>query len=77
MATAAFLVTTLLPLVGLGGLGGVILGAAPEIKLGLEVLGLMKSLGHRRGMTPEQRAHLEWLETHRSDAQRFRWDNWP
>lgn len=77
MATAAFLISTVLPLVGLGGLGGVILAAAPKVKLGLDVIGFLLSIGGRQGMTPDAIAHLEYLENHLSDAQRFVLDDWP
>ncbi|MFQ5733534.1 MAG: hypothetical protein ACE5KM_16470 [Planctomycetaceae bacterium] len=49
----------------------------PKVRLGFDVLGLMKSIGGRNGMSPEEFARLEYLETHLSPAQRFVLDDWP
>ena len=77
MATTAFLLGTFLPAVGLGGVAGFLAGAFPSVQLGFQVIGLMKSFGGRDGLSPEELAHLEYLESNPSAAQSFLLDDWP
>ena len=76
MATSAFLLSSFLPAVGLGGFAGFLTGAVPSVQLGFQVIGLMKSLGSRDGLSPDELAHLEYLESNPSAAQRFLLDDW-
>ena len=49
----------------------------PKIKLGMDVIRAMKSIGGREGLSPEELAHLEFLERNPSAAQAFLSDDWP